>query len=330
LSATPSDRALERAQTCAHGLLFHRLHDAGSRPDGQGSLTGHDLRRVLDAVGVEHILSPKEWTRRVREGSLRAEDRCLTFDDGLASQHRVALPVLDAVGLKAFWFVHSSVFEGRPDRNEIAQVLAARHLCSFAEFIEEFLRRCPPPVRAALDDPAFPTFAAALQATAGFYSERDLAYRYLRNCVLDAAGFARIVEEMLLSRGLSAEGLAAGLWMDNRDLAALASDGHWIGLHSYDHPFELARLAPAEQRSQYERNAAHITRVTGCRPRSMSHPLNSYDESTLRILADLGVECGFRDDMLAPRGGALNRGPLELARLDAAHLVRTLASGAPA
>ena len=330
MSTTLSDRALERARTCPHGLLFHRLHDAGRSPDGQGSLTGEDLRRVLDAVGVEHILSPAEWTRRVREGSLGAQDRCLTFDDGLASQHRVALPILDALGLKAFWFVHSSVFEGRPDRNEIAQLLAARHFASFADFIEEFLGRCPPPVRAALDGPAFPAFAAALQATAGFYSERDLAYRYVRNRVLDAAGFARIVDEMLLGRGLTAEALGSGLWMDNRDLAALSSDGHWIGLHSYDHPFELARLSPAEQRSQYERNAEHIARVTGCRPRSMSHPLNSYDESTLRILADLGVECGFRDDMLAPPGGALNRGPLELARLDAAHFVRTLASAAPA
>jgi peptidoglycan/xylan/chitin deacetylase (PgdA/CDA1 family) len=311
----------DAAAAVAHGILFHRFRRPGEDRGGQGAVTAAELEAILRKAGLANILAPGEWVERLRANALEPRHRCVTFDDGLMSQYRVALPVLDALGLQAFWFVHSAPFEGIPESNEIAQSFASRHLGSFGEYIDEFLSRCPPRARAALDDGAFRAFADALQRTAGFYSEADLAYRYVRNRILHPREFARIVDEILRAHGTSALEVGEGIWMSDAELGRLARSGHWVGLHSYDHPFELARLSEAEQRDQYERNLAHIERATSLRPRSMSHPLNSYDERTLRVLESLGIECGFRDDMLAPRGGSLNPGPLELARLDGVHLL---------
>jgi hypothetical protein len=37
--------------------------------------------------------------------------------------------------------------------------------------------------------------------------------------------------------------------------------------------------------------------LTGATPLAMSHPCNSYDERTLRILRKLGIQLGFRSNM---------------------------------
>ena len=300
--------------------MFHRFHVSGDRPSGQGSLTECELEAILAFVGTPNIRSPAEWLERLAHGRLAASDLCITFDDGLMSQYQVALPVLDKHGLKAFWFIYSAVFEGWSDRNEITNHFAVRHFDSFGDYVAEFLARCGPHVRRGLDSAEFRRFAAGLRARAPFYSDDDLAYRFARNALLTRAEFEAAVEAMIAAKGLSTDELGRGLWLRDAHLRELQRAGHEIGLHSYDHPFELAKLPPTAQREQFARNRDHICRVTGAPVRSMSHPLNSYDEDTLEILCALGIECGFRANMTPPRGKPLNPGPLELAREDGTNL----------
>jgi peptidoglycan/xylan/chitin deacetylase (PgdA/CDA1 family) len=304
----------------AHGLMFHRFHGFGERPSGQGSLSERELEAIVAFVGAPNILTPAEWMARLARGELQASDLCLSFDDGLMSQYQVALPVLEKHGLKAFWFIYSAVFEGRLDRNEITNYFAVRHFDSFGAYVAEFLGRCRADVRRGLRSPAYRRFAEDLRAKAPFYSEDDLAYRFVRNALLTREEFEAAVDAMIEAKGLSVADLGRRLWLRDQELRELHRAGHEIGLHSYDHPFALARLPTAAQREQYERNRDHIRRVTGAEVRSMSHPLNSYDEGTLALLGGLGIECGFRANMAPPPGKPLNPGPLELAREDGTNL----------
>src|SRR5580700_8086460 len=99
-------------KTVAKGLMFHHFH-GGVHPDVQGSISAAQFADILDFVGVKHILDPHEWCERATRGALGKLDLCITFDDSLRGQFDVALPVLESYGLKAFWFVYSSVFEGQ-------------------------------------------------------------------------------------------------------------------------------------------------------------------------------------------------------------------------
>lgn len=304
--------------------MFHRLHADGAKPAGQGSISRADFDRLLRHVGIERILSPAEWLRRLQRGGLQSRDLCLTFDDGLRCQYDVALPVLQSLGLLAFWFVYSIVNEGGLVKSEIYSHFATSRFESMDAFCDAFLGRCEEAARSRLTGTAFERYAQTTRAMFPFYSDNDLRYRFMRNDVLSPAAFERVMDALMADHGVAVPDLARTLWMDNRALQELHRQGHGVGLHSYDHPYQLARLPPAEQRAQYERNARHLQSL-GIQPvTSMSHPLNSYGPETLAMLTSLGLLCGFRSNMTPPVGQTVNPGPLELAREDPVNLLRTL------
>jgi len=307
----------------AHGLMFHRFHKSDSAPAGQGSVTEAEFESVLNYVGPERILTPEEWISRVKRCSLQKDHLCITFDDGLRSQFDVALPVLEKYKLKAFWFVFSSVFNGEIDRNEVYNRFTVTGFSSFDEFVAEFLKFYPVDGK-AFEGNDYKLFSKGLEKLFPFYTENDLKYRYIRNKLFTRSDFERVMDSLIESKGLSVSKMAEDLWLTNAHLQSLHRNGHCIGLHSYDHPFEIAYLNVEEQRNQYLRNYKHISHITGDIVECMSHPLNSYSQDTIDILSKLGIVCGFRSNITPPVGKAINAHSLALAREDGGNLLQSL------
>lgn len=300
--------------------MFHRFQASGGATRWQGAITAGDFEQILLYVGIERILSPEEWIARLDEGRLAAGDLCLTFDDGLKCQMEHALPVLERHGLRAFWFVSSCVAHGRPIKGEVYSYVAGRS-GGMESLIEEFLDRCSADMRGQLTGEAFRVYAAQMSVVAPFYSPADVQYRFLRNQPRNTEAFEGVMDDIVRRRGFDPAGLGRCLWLADEDLETLADRGHVVGLHSYDHPYDMASLSRAEQWDQYERNFRHVAEATGRRPISASHPLNSYSDDSLAILSELGIRCGFRANMEPPAGRSRNPDRLELAREDSANLV---------
>lgn len=305
----------------AHGLMFHRFHKSGTSPLGQGSLTDVELDRILNFIGKNRVLTPQEWLFKLKNKKLQENDVCITFDDGLKSQLDVALPVLDCYGIKAFWFVFSSVFNGGIDRNEVYNRFATTQFASFDEFVEEFFAFSPVPQSLLLEH-GYDLYAKKLQGEYPFYSKNDLRFRFVRNKILCKSDFESVMDGMIERSGLNVPQIARDIWLTNEDLFYLSASGHTVGLHSYDHPFAIADLPVVAQEEQYLLNCRHINQVTGKAVECVSHPLNSYSADTLDILLGMGIVCGFRANMSPPRGKAINGHPLELAREDGINILR--------
>jgi peptidoglycan/xylan/chitin deacetylase (PgdA/CDA1 family) len=309
---------------CAHGIMFHRFHRSHESDQSQGALTPDDFERLLLHVGIENIRSPQEWLSRLGKNRLGERDLCITFDDGLRSQVEYALPVLDRYGLQAFWFIYSSVFEGKPLKSEIYSH-AASQIGGMDVLIEEFFDRCPSDIVDHLKSDEFSAYVNVLREEGPFYSTNDLKYRFLRGMPQIKPSFEALMDQIIKKHGFDLEEVSRRLWLTEADLKALTERGHHVGLHSYDHPYELARLTYAEQLQQYEKNYAHIFSVTQQRPIGVSHPLNSYNEHSLAVLQRLGIRCGFRSNMAPPSPAQrINPHCLELAREDAANVLSAL------
>lgn len=309
----------------AHGLMFHRLHRQGETPDGQGSISDSAFEAMLLSIGSKRILTPEEWMYRAKEGSLSKSDLCLTFDDGLKTQFDIALPVLERLSLKAFWFIYSAPLHGHLDRNEIANLLATRYFSSFDEYAKSFEAVISVPSR-AFETSQWQRYEEQVSKRFPFYSSTDVRYRYIRNHLLSRSEFDAAVDQMLQSVGLDLTEAASRLWMTVDNIRALHSSGHSIGMHSYSHPFALSALDIDHQRTEYQNNFDDLSRITRQSPRSMSHPLNSYSPATLEILTSMGIECGFCSNMQPPGNCAtVNPSPLEFAREDSAALLKMLA-----
>jgi len=306
-----------RTVSVPHGLMFHRFHADDETVASQGSVGAADLSRIIEHVGPSRVLPPDEWMARLDAGALGPADTCITFDDGLRSQMDVALPVLEQFGIRAFWFVYSSIFDGRPVKGEVYSHVAGRS----ENLFDECLDRCPPVLRRLLESAAFAEYADRMRTAVPFYSTTDVQYRFLRNAEQVRDEFEALMDQLIAERGFDTEALVRELWLTEADLRTLVGRGHAVGLHSYDHPHDLGALSRAAQRDQYERNYTQLTRATGRRPSCMSHPLNSYNEDSLEILRELDIRCGFRANLLPPAGKPLNPSRLELAREDSTHLL---------
>ncbi len=302
------------------GIMYHHFHGA-TFPRGQGSISADQLADMIDYIGKDRFLPPEDWHTRAREGRLKSGDLCLTFDDGLACQTAVALPVLENYGLRAFWFVCSAPLQGVVQRLEIYRYFRDVSFKTVDEFyaaFEERLRAGPqwPAVRAALADFIPDRYLSEFS----FYSDGDRRFRFLRDRVLGPDLYFATMDAMIAAGGLDPIALMRTLFMDDATVRRLHRAGHRVGLHSHSHPTRLEALPLDAQREEYRLNRAHLESVTGAPVRVMSHPCNAYNAETLSFLESMGIEVGFRSNM-TPQA---QRGPLEYPREDHINLIREM------
>jgi peptidoglycan/xylan/chitin deacetylase (PgdA/CDA1 family) len=154
-----------------------------------------------------------------------------------------------------------------------------------------------------------------------FYSKNDVKFRFLRNRILSSKDFECLVQAMIVQKKTNSGEIAKNLWMSNQDLRSLSEKGHCIGLHSYSHPYAMADLSYDEQFEEYEKNYKHIEKICGKKVVSMSHPLNSYNKDTVKILKQMGLECGFCSNMEVEGNEKTNLNVFEIGREDATNIL---------
>ena len=102
-----------------HGIMFHYFHDNGEHNRGQGSISKDEFYKLINFIDRKNILNADVFFEKFKENKLKENEVCLTFDDTIKCQIDVALPVLEDLKIKSFFFVHTAVFGEKPDNLEI-------------------------------------------------------------------------------------------------------------------------------------------------------------------------------------------------------------------
>lgn len=127
------------------------------------------------------------------------------------------------------------------------------------------------------------------------------------------------MDSILANYNVDINRISKNLWMNDRDLVALNSNNHIIGLHSFSHPTNIAQLDFNNQQGEYLKNKKHILSITNNEPITVSHPCGSYNKLTLKILDKLGIKIGFRSNFQK-----LNHNLMEFPRVDHSHILSEL------
>jgi len=303
-----------------HSLVFHHFHGDKHLPS-QGSLSSSDFIQMIDWLN-NHCsnLSASQYKKNFENGTLKNTDICLSFDDALKCQYDIAVPVMERLGIQAFFFVYSSAFCQNPDPLEIYRYFRTAFYSDIENFYEDFFDAVE-----QIDATEFSRHHAKYSllnylSAFPFYTENDKWFRYLRDQYLDRNQYDELMNELMIKNNFDANTIKKELLMSEEDLVSTESKGHLIGLHSYSHPTQISKLSKVEQELEYQNNYNHLIGLIGKPIKTMSHPCGDYNGITLEILKSMNIDIGFRSNMSVKE----IRSPLEIPREDQANVFKEM------
>ena len=218
-----------------------------------------------------NVLPLDQAARQLRDGTLPARAAAISFDDGYADNHDVALPLLRRHGLPCTFFVSTGFIDGGRMWNDT--------------IIESFRRTRV--ARLALDDllpglgdvacNALPERRAAIGRVIG-------AVKYL-----DPARRLQLVGD--LARRAQVD-LPTDLMMTSAQVRALRAAGMQVGAHTVSHPI-LARLDAEDARREIQEGKRQLESVLGERVPLFAYPNGRPGEDYLPETVALVREAGF-------------------------------------
>ncbi len=300
--------------------MFHHFHNGKNHPKSQGSISKDEFIKLIKFIGRKNILDANIFYENLKKEKLNSNQVCFTFDDAIKSQIDVALPVLEDSKIKSFFFVYTSLFEGKPDNLEVFRFFRTNCFESIDIFYNEFFKL----VNHDLDkffklQKKNIDLQKKLQP---FYTLNDIKFRVVRNVLLKKEEYEKIMFKLIKKKKFNLEKNNKNLFFDQDDLKNLESLGHVVGLHSHDHPTLIEKLSYADQNKQFTRCQSIISKILN-KPinkiKTMSHPCGSYNNETLKILMDLGIDLGFKNIMeMEPekKKNQANNSNLEIPRIN--------------
>lgn len=263
-------------------LIFHRV-----LPEPDPLFPGE-----MDAARFDLLLSwLRDWfnvlplaeaVARLQHGNLPMRAAAITFDDGYADNHDVALPILQRQGLSATFFIAVGFLDGGR---------------MFNDTVIETVRRCGQP---ALDL----TLLGLGRHAVGSLAEKRQAIPVLLNQI-KYLPFAQRRETVDALAAIAEVTLPDDLMMTRQQVKALHEAGMGIGAHTVRHPI-LARLE-AKEAEQEIAGSREFLQALLSEPVSLfaypnGKPENDYRREHVEIVRRLGFKAAVSTAWGVARG----------------------------
>ena len=248
-------------------FTYHRVLERQDPllPDEAHALT---FERQMDWLGSYcRVLPLAEAVTRLVEGTLPDRAACITFDDGYANNHDIAVPILLRRGLPATFYVTIDAVERGIMWNDLVIEAVRNRGCSSAEAVRQI--------------------ATTLE---------QLKYLPLEERWMAAADLYAEVGDSTPPR----------LMMSADMVRSLAAAGFEIGAHTVNHPI-LAQQTQQAARREILDSRDWITSLLGAPPKSFAYPNGrpgrDYDETHARMVQEAGFESAVSTYWSCARAG---------------------------
>jgi peptidoglycan/xylan/chitin deacetylase (PgdA/CDA1 family) len=253
-------------------LIFHRV-----LPEPDPLFPGEIDAKSFDAIcgwlrQWFNVLPLDEAIRRMREGQLPARACAITFDDGYADNHDVAMPLLQRHGLCATFFIATGFLDGGRMWNDT--LIEAVRRSRAAEL--------------ALSDLLGEGFERVQVQTV---EKKRAAIGQL----IDRIKYLELEERVRLGQELarrSGATLPEDLMMRSEQVQGLRAGGMQIGAHTVSHPI-LARLDDAQAREEIGRSKSYLENLLQERVPLFAYPNGKPAADYSPRSVELAREAGF-------------------------------------
>ena len=254
-----------------HTLIFHRVLPQRD-PLFPGEVTATDFDALCSWLKAWfNVLPLEQAVQQLRECRLPSRALAISFDDGYADNHDVALPILQRYGLTATFFVATGFLDGGRMWNDT---------------VIEAVRGC---TRPQLDLTG--TVAAELGALpVGGIEDRRSAI----GSILGATKYLPLAERTLWVQAVAeraAAPLPSNLMMTSAQVRALHRAGMGVGGHTVSHPI-LARLDTAGMQNEISEGRRQLQDLLDAPVPLFAYPNGKpgadYDERAVQVVRELG------------------------------------------
>jgi len=230
-----------------------------------------DVLPLLDAV---HAL---------RDNRLPKRALCITFDDGYADNHELALPILRRLRMPATFFVATGYLDGG---------------CMFNDVVIEAVRQASSP-DLELDD-----FGLGRHPL-GSHEQRSRTIDRILARLKYFEPERRTKVALHIAKLLGAR-VPTDLMMTSEQVRALRVAGMAVGAHTVTHPI-LAGVSPQHAREEISRGRARLEAITGDAVRVFAYPngkpLRDYHHEHVAAVRELGFDAAVSSAWGAARAG---------------------------
>lgn len=277
-----------------HTLIFHRVLSQRD-PLFPNEVTAEDFNAICCWLKIWfNVLPLGAAALQLRAGRLPSRALAISFDDGYADNHDLALPILQRHGLTATFFVATGFLDGGRMWNDT---------------VIEAVRRCALPrldLAGTVAEPLGPLPLATLQDRRDAISRIIGATKYL--ALPERNQWVQAVAER------AAASLPDDLMMRSDQVRALHRAGMGVGGHTVSHPI-LARLTTTEVQHEVSEGRRRLQEITRAPVPLFAYPNGKpgkdYDERAVQVVQEQGFSAA-----VSTAWGAAHRGsdPLQLPR----------------
>ncbi len=233
------------------------------------------------------VLPLDEAVRRLKAGTLPTRACAITFDDGYADNHDVALPILRAAGLPATFFVSTGFLNGGRMWNDT---------------LIETIRGCR---LSAIELGGTP---AAMLGRLELGVSPDSRRREIAR-VLKSVKYLDHEQRLACVNAIAARAqteLPSDLMMSSAQVHALYTNGMQIGAHTVSHPI-LAGLSDEQAGWEVAESRQVLQEITGATVSLFAYPNGKpgadYSERCTQIVRELGFEAAVSTQWGAAKQG---------------------------
>ena len=264
-------------------LIFHRV-----LPEPDPLFPNEVHARRFDALcgwlaSWFNVLPLDQAVARLKAGALPARAACITFDDGYADNHHVALPILQRHDLTATFFIATGFLDGGRMWNDT--IIESIRACTAPE-----LNLSP----LGLGRHVLGSIGDRRAAIAALIDQ--IKYRPVQERITTTEQMAHLARVQL----------PHDLMMSSHEVKAMRQTGMQIGAHTVSHPI-LARLTDEQARQEIQGSKSFLEQLLGERVGLFAYPNGKPGEDYTPQSVDVVRSLGF-DAAVSTRWGASGTG----------------------
>ena len=265
---------------------------------GLKAMTPEALEGQLRHLAAHHeMIAPQRLLDGLARGERLPANSCvLTFDDGSAGQHDHVLPILERLGLRAFFFVPTSIVEdGRVpvvEKQRVLQYGSDAYAAFYDRFCDRLSTLCPEvpahvylPTAERIDD------ARDYYAEYDFYGPLERLFRKVREQVLTDLQFSRVIDAMF-AEAYDEREFAGRYFLTWDALRAMRHAGMEIGGHGHLH-FTDTAVSSDEAAADARRCLSLLEQRLAMTVRSYAYPYGIYVPATVNVLRAHPIDAAF-------------------------------------